>query len=80
MIESLNNFDWEEAFKYASNPSAIFFSDTKVNTTGYDREDVEEVLGLSEGENDGDGWVGAFKLKDGRFAMLEAWCDYTGWG
>ena len=27
-------------------------------------------------------WTGGFvlKLKDGRFAYLTGWCDYTGWG
>lgn len=31
---------------------------------------------------DDDGWQGGFllALKDGSFAYLTGWCDYTGWG
>ncbi len=61
--EELNNYDWREAFSFA--PFSI--------------EDVEEVLYAEEGWNDGDPWTGVFKLKDGRFGYVDAWCDYTGW-
>jgi hypothetical protein len=63
MIESLNNYDWEQAFTYAD----------------FVREDVKEVIAMAEGENDGDSWIGIFKLKSGDFAFLTAGCDYTGW-
>lgn len=43
-------------------------------------EDVEEVFGCNEGENDGPPAVCVGRLKDGRFFALEAWRDYTGWG
>ena len=32
-----------------------------------------------DGENDGDEWIAVFRLKDGKFAYLEAGCDFTGW-
>lgn len=50
------------------------------HTDGVRFDDVEEVLGSVEGENDGPDWVGVFKLKDGRFMVVRAGCDYTGFG
>jgi hypothetical protein len=44
---------------------------------GYD--DIDEILGMSDGENDGPPWLLVLKLKDGRFAYIEAGCNYTGW-
>lgn len=88
MLEELKNGDWDEAFKYASphvcsaghahGPSATIMS--PVSTAEFTREDVTKIIALREGENDGESWVGIFALKDGRFAVLRAWCDYTGWG
>lgn len=59
-----SNYDWQEAFEYAEN---------------FTREDVAEVIHQHNGENDEEPWVAVFRLKDGRFAGLSAWCDYTGW-
>lgn len=59
----LDDYNWKEAFEYAP-----------FNTT-----DVAQVLHYAEGENDGDSWVGVFRLKDGKFGYVDAWCDYTGW-
>jgi hypothetical protein len=52
--------------------------------------DVEKVL-AAWGNVDKDGaccdecggeWTGGFllQMKDGRFAYVSGWCDYTGWG
>jgi len=59
----LNNYNWREAFAYAP----------------FEPEDVEEILHYEEGENDESSWVGVFKLKNGKFGYVDAWCDYTGW-
>lgn len=64
-LEDLTSGDWDEVFKYAE---------------GFSVEDVAEVLAGEDGESDGDTWVGIFWLKDGKYAYLEAGCDYTGWG
>lgn len=40
---------------------------------------MQELYGISEGENDGQPWMCYGLLKDGRYFYLEAWCDYTGW-
>ena len=77
MKEELNDYNWENVFGYASPSKCV---DDGVNTESFDREDVKEIIGLENGENDGDSWVGLFELFDGRFACLRASCDYTGWG
>lgn len=40
---------------------------------------VAEVIAASEGENDASSWVAIARLDDGRFAFVDAGCDYTGW-
>ena len=63
-LQELNeDYNWDNAFGYAP----------------FSREDVAEIIAYEEGQNDGDSWVGVFKLKDGRFGYVDAWCDYTGW-
>jgi len=79
MLKELNTYDWEEAFKYA-NPPELIPCDNKTPNNNFDIEDVTEILAAIEGEGDGDSWVIIVKLKDNRYAVLEAWCDYTGWG
>ena len=78
MLDILDDYDWEEVFKYASNPQPA--ASFKGSCESFTRENVATVLAFCEGENDGDSWRGFFELKDGRFAYIEAWCDYTGWG
>lgn len=61
--ELLEDYNWKEAFSFAK----------------FEIEDIAEVIALEEGENDGDSWAGVFKLKDGNYGYIDAWCDYTGW-
>lgn len=91
MLKELDTYDWEEAFGYAGkstntcaeyqgkNPVKTVQFCEQVNEDPFDREDVEEIISMSEGENDEENWIGVFKLKDGRFATIDAGCDYTGW-
>lgn len=79
MLEPLQDFDWEEAFKYAEQPIQVPFTES-VDLAGFKREDIEEIVALSEGTNDEENWIAVFKLTDGRVAFLDAGCDYTGWG
>lgn len=37
------------------------------------------MIACVNGENDGQEWVGVFRFNDGRFAVVSAGCDYTGW-
>lgn len=78
-FEALNTYDWDEAFKYAHNPTCSQFA-TPCSAASFTREDVAELYGISEGENDGASWVCYGRLNDGRYFSLRASCDYTGWG
>ena len=75
MLEQLNTYDWEEAFKYAS-PQSV----DSTSTASFTREDVIDIYGMVVGENDADPWRVYGRLKDKRYFYLEAGCDYTGWG
>jgi hypothetical protein len=50
------------------------------NLAPFDRRDVKRVLGTWV--NDDNGWSGEalMELWDGRYAYLQAGCDYSGWG
>jgi hypothetical protein len=84
-----DSYDWGEVFKYASNTSPQFSNPGKAPTavpgfTGstdpFTLDDVEDVIASVDGENDGPSWVAIVRLKDQRYAAIEAGCDYTGWG
>ena len=58
----------------------------RYNPQPFTVEDIEKVLAVWEGENDGDDWRWIIKLSKnsgdangGRFVFLEGGCDYTGW-
>jgi hypothetical protein len=78
MLESLNDYDWKNAFAEAGSPIVVKFANP-VPTESFIREDVVEIIATADGENDGPNWLGVFLLKDGRYAMVDAGCDYTGW-
>ena len=77
MLPELDICDWEEVFKYATPDSVVGES---VDTTPFSRDDVVQILHSEEGENDGPDWIVAGILQDGRYFVLRAGCDYTGWG
>lgn len=66
--------DWAEEYsdwKYALNEA----SGGKVSSA-----DIAETLFASEGCNDESNWLAIVRMIDGRFAFINAGCDYTGWG
>jgi hypothetical protein len=91
MLEQLDKYDWGEVFGFAGEPDTCAAAyhdgasvsaaegDTQVSVNEFTRDDVVEILVMSDGENDGPSWLGVFRLRDGRFAFLSASCDYTGW-
>lgn len=92
MLQELDGYDWYYAFEYAGEvrPDAWYSTygspdlrravpGDEVELTPFGRDNVVELLGLSEGENDGPEWLAAGRLDDGRWFMLRAGCDYTGW-
>lgn len=87
MIEELDDSDWQEAFKYASNPDPerpsllkTDFDPVRLKANPFTREDVVEIYAMQVGENDGPAWIMGGRLKDKRYFFLTASCDYTGWG
>ena len=50
-----------------------------VDTSEFTRRDVAQVETFANGENDEADWLCFGQLKDGRWFMLRAGCDYTGW-
>lgn len=78
--EALDDYDWEQAFELAgesvtrANPL-----DRTTPTDDFTREDVKEIIGLVEGEGDGNDWIGIFLLKDGRYAAVVGGVCMTGW-
>lgn len=79
LAAQFDNYDWDHIFSnYTSQPTHT--RERKVVDVSYASEDVDEILALEEGENDGPEWVGLFKMKDGKYLTVRAGCDYTGWG
>lgn len=86
----LEGGNWDSVFAYAGEPPqgscdgsasikpAIPGAD--ISLSPFARWDVEEISGISEGENDEKNWLVYGRLKDGRWFFLTAGCDYTGWG
>ena len=72
------DYDWKEVFDYAK-PEPVP-PEASVRADAFCIDDVEEVYSAVNGQNDGDDWVMVGRLKDGRFFMVAAYCDYTGWG
>ena len=42
-------------------------------------DDIENTLACIAGHNDEDSWYWIVQLKDKRFFLIRASCDYTGW-
>lgn len=90
MLKELDTRDWKEAFAYigetspydnypTTHPPVAVLTNNAVSTEPVTREDVVEIIAVEEGQNDGPHWIGVFRLRDGRYASLDAGCDYTGW-
>ena len=77
MLREIEGNDWQETWKY--NDPSIPFTCKPVSTAKFDREDVESIFAIAEGKNDGPDWVCAGQLIDGRWFIIRAGCDYTGW-
>jgi hypothetical protein len=85
-LKILDSYDWREAFGYAGEPGTNGRANVEAAAPGvavaldaFTIADVEELIGVSEGENDGPAWLAWGRLSDGRWFLLRAGCDYTGW-
>ena len=61
--------------------SSYDFEET-VRQSGFELADVDCALAAWGKNGDYSEWSGGFlmRLKDGRLAYSEGWCDTTGWG
>jgi hypothetical protein len=81
----LDNHDWAEVFGEGCGYNCTTINPqpqppgSSVSTSEFHRIDVERIIKLVEGENDGASWVVYGQLKDGRFFVARGGCDYTGW-
>ena len=79
-----DNYDWMNAMEVSIRDSGGCANravpDSCVDTTPFLACDISYTLAAAEGENDGADWLWVGCLKDGRWAMMAARCDYTGWG
>lgn len=82
--EILISYDWTEVFGEGSGGNCSPKADAcppgaVIDLTPPRLEDIAQVIAASNGENDEAHWIGLFLLKDGRYCIADAWCDYTGW-
>lgn len=82
--ELLEDYNWEEVFGEGTGGNCENKADAcppgaSVSTTPPKRSDVDYVIASVNGENNGDDWVGVFRLRDGRYLLASGSCDYTGW-
>ena len=83
MLKELETYDFAEVFGEGGQLSPPVLSRLPSSSTSvapFTREDVLEIHGIQEGENDELDWIVYGKLKDGRWFVLRGGCDYTGWG
>jgi hypothetical protein len=69
------NWDWQAAFQEAIKGQYASRNDDNLGPIA----DVVEVIAAVEGEHDGAEWLAVVRLADGRYAVVAAGCDYTGW-
>lgn len=86
-----DDYDWKEAWAYGGKHAGtcaafqralagpIVCEGATCSADPVGVEDVATVVAASEGENDERDWVAVAELQDGRYAFVEAGCDYTGW-
>lgn len=77
--EEFDDYDWEWVFKYADAPHIVGSGPKDPPGKPILAEEVKQIIASVDGERDSDPWQAIVRLWDGRFAYLEAGCDYTGW-
>ena len=48
-------------------------------TPEFELDDIKDILAGIAGGNDEYNWYWVVELNDDRFALIDAWCGYTGW-
>ena len=49
------------------------------NVTSFSIDIIDNILAEIAGANDISHWYWVISLKNGQYALIDAWCDYTGW-
>ena len=75
-----SGYDWEQAFQVACRDGITAVQGATCVTDSFTPDDVAQTFHSDEGANDEASWLWVGLLKDGRWAYVSAWCDYTGWG
>ncbi len=57
----------------------IWYALASNSSETFSEEDIRDICAEVPGENDELHWWWVLKLTDGRFVLVEGWCDYTGW-
>lgn len=80
MIESLEEENWKRVFDYANGTDGRpSWALSRKECACFDRENVDSIFGISEGDHDGPNWLVTGRLINGNYFFIEAGCDYTGW-
>ncbi len=74
LTEFKADWDWRSAFSEASSQHSGY-GDTEPQCLS----EVAEIIAADPGENDGPEWISVTKQSDGRYLVMRAGCDYTGW-
>lgn len=78
--ELLQNSDWHYAFTEANaDIRRAHPTRSEPELDPIDISDIDKVVAYVEGENDGPNWLVVGVANDGRWFMMSAGCDYTGW-
>ncbi len=84
MDTRIDDSDWEHIFENYTCPTHVRRRQVMPvagnDTGGYRRADVATVIAIEDGANDEAEWVGVFLMTDGKYLVVRAGCDYTGWG
>jgi hypothetical protein len=60
-------------------PDSDLIAYLEYNIDIFNVEDIANIHAEVPGHNDEDEWYWIIELKDGRFLLTSAGCDYTGW-
>jgi hypothetical protein len=81
----LESYDWEhiiEEYCFEPHVTPADWAEFKQGqaAASFTINDIEHTIAYEDGDNDGPEWIAIFKLKNKKYAFVEASCDYTGWG
>lgn len=76
LVDLRDSYDWRCAFDEAFDRGYQYRKD---EADLGEIDGVVRIVASDEGENDEADWIGVFEMTDGRYLVVRAGCDYTGW-